>query len=87
MKLANNFFASNRPDRPVFGCGRGSRVVNRDVKGGSVVRAKTLAVVVGIAACTMTLAVAGADRFIHHTTVVLGFDDAQFAATDRKSVV
>jgi len=42
-----------------------------------VVRAKTLAVVVGVAVCTMTLAVAGTDRFISHTLVVLGFDDSE----------
>jgi general secretion pathway protein D len=59
-------------------------VVNRDVKGGSVVRAKTLAVVAGLTVCTMSLAMAGPGRFVHHTLVVLGFDDTQSTPTAQE---
>src|SRR5262245_53517051 len=52
-----------------------------DVKGGSVVRAKTLAVVAGLTVCTMSFAMAGPGRFVHHTLVVLGFDESQDAPT------
>jgi len=49
-----------------------------------VVRAKTLAVVFGLTACTVTLAVAGPERFLRNAVVVLGFDDADAAPSAQE---